>query len=266
MSRAHCNIMNARAFKEVCNMNKYETEIIEMYRKNSQFYKNCQSVCSSKGLPQSGPLSFFNIGDSFGKKDDKYKVVFVGKNHYYVKEDADELDCYPRSIFRDCRADGADMFRERRKGYWDGLRKITDLLYPDEKDNPEKILDYIVITNLTKCSTSSGSEDTTPDDLTDNCAKILEEEIKILKPKHLVFFTGRYYIDYVKKMGFNYNCSPENRSEQENTKKIGRQKVFWWEREFSDNTGKMFLLNTRHPAIAPKGFATAVSNWIKQEK
>ena len=246
-------------------MNKYETEIVEMYRKKSHMFENCNNFCSSKGLVQKGPLSFFNIGDSFGKRADKYKVVFVGKNHWYNKKEVDELDCYPNSIFRDCREDGAKMFKERQKGYWYGLRKITDLLYPDEKDNAEKILDYIAITNLTKCNTSPCSEDTTPYELTDNCAKILEEEIKILKPKHLVFFTGRNYVDYIEKMCFNYSCPPENMVEQKDIKKIGKQKVFWWQREFSNNNEKMFLLNTRHPAIAPRGFADAVSDWIKKE-
>ena len=232
-------------------------------------FGTCKDYCVSKGLPQNGPLSFFNVGDSYGKKEDKYKVVFVGKNHWYNKEEVDALNCYPNSIFRDCRNDGAKMFTTRQKGYWRELRKITDLLYPNWKDDAERILKDIVITNLTKCNTSrisDGSEDITPNKLTDNCFNILEEEIKILKPKHLVFFTGRDYIDYVEKMCFNYICSPENMYEQENTKKIGKQKVFWWQREFSDNNGKMFILNTRHPERAHGDFAKAVSDWIQREK
>jgi hypothetical protein len=224
----------------------------------------CQDICQTKGLEQHGPLSFFNIGDDY--ENDNYKVAFVGKTHWYDKNDVKKCAFFPNSIFRDCRQDGADMFKERQKGYWYGLRKITDELYPEIKDEAERILSRIAITNLTKCNTSTNSKDTTPYALTDNCVEILKEELQILKPKHLVFFTGPVYDQYLGRELFDYMSELKKDNTKENRKEIGRLSVLWWEREFSQDNSKMFVLRTWHPAYPTLDipeFAKQVSNWVK---
>jgi len=253
-------------------MNKLEKEIVEMYRRKSYLFDRCREFCLSQKLPQYGPVSFFNVGDDYGNEEkDEYKNVFVGKNHWYdfetLKRDCVEFDS--PFIFKDCRKDGAKMFKERQRGYWSGLRKITDELYPEIKDDTEKILSRIATTNLTKCSTSTDSDDTTPYDLTDNCVEILKEEIRLLRPKHIVFFTGPVYDKYLGRELFDYMSEDTKHSTKEERKKIGKHSVLWWEREFSKGNRKMFVLRTWHPAhhtLDISDFAKKVSNWIKMTK
>jgi hypothetical protein len=253
-------------------LNELETEIIEMYRRKSHLFDKCKEFCLSNELPQHGPVSFFNVGDDYGSEGkDEYKIVFVGKNHWYDFENlkADCAEFEPPFLFKDCRKYGANMFRERQRGYWSGLRKITDELYPEIKDDSEKILSLIAITNLTKCSTSANYKDTTPYALTDNCVEILKEELRILKPKHIVFFTGPVYDQYFGRELFDYMFEAKKDTAKDDRKKIGELSVLWWEREFFQGNRKMFVLRTWHPAyptLELSEFAKKVSNWIKMTK
>jgi hypothetical protein len=236
-----------------------------MYRRKSCLFDRCKEFCRSQKLPQHGPLSFFNIGDNY--ENDNYKVVFIGKTHWYNKKDVKKCKPFSNSIFRDCRQDGAGMFKERQRGYWYGLRKITDELYPEIKDKAEEILSRIAITNLTKCNTSLNSTDTTPYELTDNCVEISKEEIRILNPQHLVIFTSGDYDQYLTNKFFDYLPKPtEITTDKYRNEKIGKLGALWWHREFSQGNSKMFVLRTRHPERAPSQFAQEVSDWIKTTK
>jgi hypothetical protein len=153
-----------------------------------------------------GPLSFFNIGDNFA--EDKYKVLFVGKNTYYNdNNDFNNLKHYPNSTFWDCRADGREMF-ENQSYFWLRFREIIQLLYPQDnvgepaKWNFDKLWSRIALTNLTKCNTSTDSLDTTPYCFTKHCVDFFEEEVKILNPKHLVLFTSMGYDPYVEQLHY----------------------------------------------------------------
>ena len=55
-------------------------------------------------------------------------------------------------------------------------------------------------------------------------------------------------------------------TDQKYKMEIENRNVLWWHRELSYGNQKISLLRTRHPAFAPKGFAKAVSKWIKNDK
>lgn len=241
-----------------------EQRIAKSYRANRESCKRCQRYCEKNGLQLHGPLSFFNIGDQF--ENDRYKVVFVGKNHWYSKTDVEEMGFLAPSRFRDARAGGLWAFLDRQSIYWRCIQDIAKLLYPEEEDEVD-LLDHISITNITKCNTSKGYRDTTPYYMTDNCVEILEEEIKALHPKHLIFLTGRGYDSYINSLDLGYVLPPKDATGQTYKRPIENQhSVWWWHREFYESEKvTMNLLRTRHPQGAPKGLTTEIVKWIQKK-
>ena len=244
-------------------LNAIEQEIAERYRAKSDRCKVCKEYCEEKRLQLHGPLSFFHIGEKF--KHDRYKVVFVGKTHWYDKTEVEKLKFLGSSTFRDCRDDGITMFLTRQSMFWRYIHEIAKRLYPEE-ENEAAILNYISITNLTKCNTSTDYRDTTPYDLTDNCIEIFEEEIKALRPKYMVLFTGKDYDSYIYRLSFGYAISPRDMTKRTYKSEIKKQSyVWWWYRQFYENgEARMHLLRTRHPQGAPKELVDEIVKWIKK--
>jgi len=224
--------------------------------------EGCKVYCKEHELEIHGPLSFFNVGNEF--ENDKYKVVFVGKTHWYNSEEVKKLKFFPDSIFRDCRNDCLEMFKTySSRSFWGQLRSITKKLYPNFK-SIEELLQKIAITNLTKCNTSKGFRDTTPYALTERCIELFEKEIKILNPKHLIFFTGADYDNYLLRLNFGFQNHPLEKTSQTSRREIGNSSPLWWEREYSDSKRSMKVLRTRHPVIAPRGFPDEIVGWVKE--
>ncbi len=241
-----------------------EQKIAESYKVKGGLCKRCQRYCKENGLPQHGPISFFNVGRLF--ESDRYKVVFVGKNHWYDKADLEEMSFLAPSKFRDARTGGVVAFLERLSIFWGYIQDMARQLYPEEEDEVD-LLDHISITNITKCNTTTDYRDTTPYYLTDNCVEILEEEIKALRPKHLVFLTGRGYDSYIDSLDLGYALPPKDVTERTYKRPIKNQyHVWWWHREFQKHDKvTMHLLRTRHPQGAPKGLVTEIVKWIQKK-
>lgn len=245
--------------------NKLEDKVFKMYRKErigtkkNHYCESCKK--SDKRDKLAGPISFFHIGSKFEK--DRYKIVFVGKNSWYDKKDfKDEAKGMP---FADARKTGMDSIKGEDEGvksaYWNYMRAIIEKLY-----NPNNAFENVAITNIIKCNTSAEEDthrDTTPVEIKKNCidSKIFEKEIKILKPKHIIFFTGKRkeYDEYIKKFNFGKLVKDGKKK----TKDKG--KLIWWEREFVKNGRKIKVLRTSHPQGQHKEiFVKEIVNWIKK--
>lgn len=151
--------------------------------------------------------------------------------------------------------------------FWGFIQDVAKQLYPEE-GSKAGLLDHISITNVTKCNTSKGYQDTTPYCLTENCIEIFEEEIKALRPTRIIFFTGKGYDSYIDKLNFGYVNSPKDITAQTYKKEIKNKcSIWWWHRKFSENGElSMHFLRTRHPQGAPKELVDEIVKWIKKQK
>lgn len=251
-------------------LNLAEQRVAEAYARATKSGKcrNCLEYCDQVGLELHGPLSFFNIGENFDK--DKYGIVFVGKNTWYDKCDIEVLQFLASSKFKDCRLDGLDMFSTRPSPFWEFIYDISMQLYLKGNDEESALLDSlnnISITNLTKCNTTKDYRDTTPYRLTENCIEIFEEEMKALRPRHIIFFTGKSYDRYIDKLTFGYVTPPTDVTDRTYEKEIKNGRALWWHREFYENEeARMHFLRTRHPQGAPQELAREIAEWIRKEK
>lgn len=98
----------------------------------------------------------------------------------------------------------------------------------------------------------------------------MKKEVEIIKPTHLVIFTGLHYDDYLKKLKL-WDTSPVEKVVELKiiTGEKRQVKVGWWYRQYLEN-GKvtMHFLRTYHPGyLRGKGllsnFSQEIADWIK---
>jgi hypothetical protein len=257
------------------NKNELERRIFSMYNEEIKRgrCKKCKAELDFR-LSQRyngkrfrcGPQSFWHLGKNFLKPDRKIRLAFVGKCSWY----GSELEKNPKcGEVYDCRKDGPQMWNWERR-YWQAVRTIT------EEEPLNLTIDDVFITNLAKCNISEKGNRTAQNitgwEYFAACVPIFEAEIQIVRPTHIVFFTGGCYDSLIRNMRFGFDISSlvDNRFDEEGCKKeIAMEneeqfrRVLWWRRSFSDNRGdNLHFLRTRHPQGAPKHFEKEVARWV----
>jgi hypothetical protein len=102
------------------------------------------------------------------------------------------------------------------------------------------------------------------------CKDILEKEIQIVKPTHVIFLTGDNYDSLIRDMNFGYQPSEIVDLTSDSCKKkimmkykTSKKDVCWWIRAFySGGKPSLRLLRTRHPQGAPGHFGDELVRWV----
>ena len=157
-------------------MNKFEKQIFDMYEKiNIGKCGSCQN-CRNHNPELSLPISIWQVGDEYYSS--KYKVLFVGK---VARGNPGEK----RGCFMDATKRADELFETSGWAYWNYTKAIANSLYY------ENAWEKIAFTNMVKCN-NSDTIDTTNDLIRNCCLPIIKEEIRILNPKNIVFYTKGY--------------------------------------------------------------------------
>jgi uracil-DNA glycosylase len=256
--------------KHVGHCKEIEDSIFEKYRsKKKNFCQECRRKHRKQILNEHRPVSFFVVGEDFQKTDNHQKIMFVGKTVQggWGKRTGDPID---KSGFIDARKYAREQLLVQFWGnsFMQCIKEICRILW--KTDNLKLIWRKIAITNLVKCSTSE-SGDNTPDLLKRNCitkAKFFEEEVKRIKPTHVVLFTGYDYDDYLEEIGFE--GTSKDPMELGNTGGI-KSNVMRWDGELEKDGVKIRFLRTCHPSYfnrkndSLKGcFCEAIAGWIEE--
>ena len=118
---------------------------------------------------------------------------------------------------------------------------------------------------MVKCNNSHG-KDTTSGSMKDHCIgemKVLKKEIEIIKPTHIIFYTGRYYDYYIPKV-----FDEDGYKVIVNTlQPIGKRNIPWFEAEAKIGNMKFNVLRVWHPERKKKSvYVEALCGWIRQTK
>ena len=208
--------------------------------------KDC-AECHSKIANLSPPLTAWGVGSSFNNK--KNRILFVGKNARGYEDDEIQT---PIEVFDDCRC----LWKTKRAwAYWGYTAEIARSLFVDDS------FENIAFTNIIKCN-NSHNLDTTSILVKTNCIKklkVLSNEIKIIRPTHIVFYTARDYDDYIPAVfdSFDVICN--------DIKPIGKKKVPWLEAKATISNIKVNVLRTGHPERKKKkDFVNAICKWVNE--
>jgi len=260
-------------------LNELEKQLIDMYKReiNRVHCMSCDE--KKKDLPKGYDLCFpqtlWHVGDKF--RNNNVRLVFVGKTSWNTKVDLSDdivIQTESKSIVN-CFNMGKEWFKEPEGNrYWLFIKDVTQ--------SRGLTLDDIAISNLVKCNVFR-EENNTYKDLTgityyQNCMKIFEKEMQIIKPSHIIFLTHTEFDDLINGLRFWFDNSYwyyKDVHDMYYTKLITKrteinvknQQSHWWHREFYNdgyrNNIELHFLRTRHPQFMPDEFKTKMIEWIK---
>jgi hypothetical protein len=205
-----------------------------------------------------GPVSYFHVGKNLNVKSKSPRIAFVGKASWNSKKDIKGEPIKNGVI--DLSEFGEYAYNNITSAYWNFITKITEELGLS--------LDDIAITNLVKCNIYDNETDTSNDITNDyyyeQCIRLFEKEIMVMRPTHMIFFTNVYYDHLLRDLRFGYSTSKDIHDENYKIsikRESGPYKTCWWHRSFSN--GKMHMLRTRHPQGAPTQLKDSIVKWVK---
>lgn len=145
-------------------------------------------ICKNCKPKNKNPLAIWQVGSKFA--NDKHKIFFIGKTG---RGDWGEVN---KSGFVYATAtDAKNRFLKSSYHYWKYTRDIASKLY----GSPEESWDRIAFSNIIKC-TDTDTVDKTENSVKNNCILklgVIKNEIEILKPKNIIFYTGNNYDEYI---------------------------------------------------------------------
>ena len=235
-----------------------EKKLWEMYKEKG--VGDCETCMGCRGEERNGhlsrPVSAWFVGDRF-YENDHLRILFVGKNARGFFPDAEKEE--DRGVSAGINNAFGCRLNLTGKGwaFWNYTREIIGECFGD--DSPE----HVALTNMVKCN-NSDSIDTTTEMMKASCIRnlrILTEEIRIVNPTHIVFYTGWDYDDYIKDVfdpdSVRWDCSQRQ--------KVGKYDSPWGAGIGSVDGRKIQFLRTCHPERKNKTkFVELVYDWIKK--
>lgn len=201
------------------------------------------SKCRELNASLSNPVGCWLVGNKFHQQ--QKKILFVGKNArgYDDKPTGDK-------VFDDGR-----MHWNKSWAYWSYTAEVVIKLFGE--DSPE----YIAFTNIIKCN-KSHDIDTTSDSMKEYCIlkmRTLYHEISIIKPTHIIFYTGRYYDEFIPKVFDEYTIIHDS------IKPVGKKNMPWCEATARIDKSQYHVLRIGHPERKDKDdYVNAICEWVKR--
>lgn len=235
--------MKEEIFKLYSNLRIGENAVCKSCRSNEEFLTR--------------PLSIYHVGENFSKEKDT--ILFVGKT-------AIGGDAFPLidNLFSDGIPFGTlslDMNHEDSniRAYYSYTYEIISKYFGNYETGKKNT----ALTNMVKCNDTS-TEDLTTYNVKDHCINklgVIWKEIEILKPRRIIFYTGRkydYHIDNFEPNG--YSRYLDEYVDEPNC---------IWHRRYFDNKDEIILdiLRVYHPQRQKKEkFINNIVNWLNSSK
>ena len=223
--------------------NKQEQELLTIYTTNHLGCNNICYQCQQQNKLDWLPISAWFVGNQF--YSDKYKILFIGKSARGTLGNKFE---YFSNVFNDGR-----KLWNKSWPYWSYTRTIVQKLYGDDS------AEHIAFTNVVKCNKSLTGDKTT-DSMKQYCITqngFIKNEINILKPNIIIFYTGYNYDTYIHTIFDKFEPIIDS------TIANGKVTIPWLEAAVQLNGKNMHLLRTAHPQNKNKeDFVNAIVNWI----
>ena len=231
-----------------------EEKILEMYAAKHLSVRHdastnpicvtCKNYCDQKGLEHKGPIGAWCVGKKF--YENPYRVLFVGKTARDTPGSA-EMHCYNNFT-----ASRDDLWHACWSRYWSYTRLICQNVFGNDS------IENIAFTNMVKCNVSSTTDKNTRE-MNDFCIaqlEIIKEEIKIIKPAKIVFYTGRNYDGYIRNLFGDFMVEVDGQCQ------IGKRNMPWL--EAASETDGIQILRVGHPGCKEKeDFTHKISVWIQ---
>ncbi|MCK8828458.1 hypothetical protein MWH25_12040 [Natroniella acetigena] len=237
---------------------KLKEEIINLYEEKLKLLDN--NYCSNCNPQIKYPLLPWHVGKDFLKNE--FRIMFIGKPH------RGKPGKITNGKYIDSQNLSKKLFFEKNKwAYWAYTRKIATSIF----NSKIKAWNNIAITNLIKCTNTcsdGNSNDKTTFNMAQNCVEnnaTIFEEIQMIKPFIVVFYTWNLYRNILKDLPDYFNLIEEKTSIN-NRIKCGNKNIGWWDRVYKVPwTSQLKFLVVSHPGRKKKEeYTKLISNWIHE--
>jgi len=227
-----------------------------------QMYKNisigCNEICKkcNKDGELEIPLSIYFIGEKFYSSEDT--VLFVGKTAVGGEGIGEVVD----DFFTDSTEFGKqslDLEEEwsTRRAFYSYTNEIIKRYYGSYEVGSQ----FAALTNIVKCNNGSTTDQTTYE-IKQHCIndlKVIWKEVEILRPKRIIFYTGRDYDDFIDAFKpNNFTTCVDVEDDEINC---------WWHRKFMNVDGSTAceILRIYHPSRQGKEeYVSKVVDWLRK--
>lgn len=239
-------------------MNGLEGKFLRLYKKIGLGSSDTCKQCQKKNPDLSSPISIWQKGKNFDKTG--YRLMFVGKTARGNPKEGSTWkpvdDTYLDATL--AAKDMWDQFSVKGSAYWMYTRQISDKIFGEDLG-----WESIAFTNIVKCNISR-TTDATNNLLKTNCIdrmKVIKEEISLISPLHIVFYTGQSYDNYILRIFDSIADS------QKSFKQIGGKKMSWWVFNGVIGDKSIHVLRIGHPERMKKEpYINSVVDWVLSSK
>jgi hypothetical protein len=238
--------------------------IFEMYKRISVGKNDICKECNPNGLLEI-PLSIYYVGKEFHSSDDT--ILFVGK----TAVGGEGIGVVVDDTFTDATKFGEESLDLReemstRRAFYTYTNEIIKRYY----GSYERGKQFVALTNIVKCNNGSTKDETT-NEIKEHCCeqlKVIWNEVEILNPRRIIFYTGRWYDDWIDSY-LPIGCFADKKNNIEDD-----EKNCWWHKQFCKE-GRVILdiLRTYHPDYmwrkggnAGEEYISKVVAWLHQTK
>ena len=239
-------------------MNNFE-KIFALYEKELKIPLSVE--CDKCDAKHKKPLLPWQIGDNYPSKQGG---IFIAGKPHRGKEGEPKNSIKRNNKILDGRIRGKKLFYESNWAYWSYTKDILNSIY----ETTENSWNNIAFSNIIKCSSTSGY-DKTSRKCAEQCItknQVIFEEIKLLKPKKIIFYTWSLHRDLFDKVPFAQNGAIKEHTDKKHRKKCGKKQLGWWDRSMMATWGgDVDFLITGHPQFMKKAeYIAMVSQWLKK--
>jgi len=233
-------------------------QIAALYEGSVRIPKNeiCRTQCDAKCVR---PLLPWHIGDFYST--DPLRLVIVGKPH---REDVKTASRAAGT--QDGRGTARWLYVTKDWDFWKYTRQIFRNVYGSDDEGWRRT----GITTIVKCTNSSpatGWHDQTTNKMKAACVsanRVIQQELKILKPRTIVLYTALDYEDCVADLPWEDDQKWVDSTTQRHRVGCGSTTIPWWDRRLVSNEGHVRFLRTGHPGRKPQEFVDVVTDWLRQ--
>lgn len=234
-------------------MNTFEKQILSLYDNVNLGHNTTCSACQ-KDNPNlyNRAVGMWFVGNKY--QEQTVRLLFIGKNARGVPgidepENQNEKGYLNEFIY------SRNELWEKSWAYWDYTELISNQIFGNGG------LENVAFTNMVKCN-GSATKDTTTPSMKNYCIKqlqILKNELSVLLPTHVVFYTGKSYDNWIP-FAFDSLYEITNICIS-----VGAKEMPWSEYSATIGNHSIHVLRIGHPERKKKtDYTTHICDWVKK--
>ncbi len=231
--------------------NDIENRLISLYDEMEMgTCQICQKCKTENPNLYSKAVGCWFVGDAYC--DQAKRILFIGKNARGIPAHDYEENQNEKGFLEEFRYSRTCLWN-KSWAYWRYTKEICTELFGALG------LEAVAFTNMVKCN-GSDTIDSTTDSMRDHCIfelKVIKKEIEVIKPTHIILFTGACYDYWLARLFDQLECTEATYIP------VGKKQMPFADFDARSQGRKIRVLRIGHPERKQKkAYIAAIVDWI----